>query len=169
MEMCDGCKDAMEVAADSNKTAVQALTLVGEHGKQLDKLSDKIDLLRGSLEDNLVHAKGRDDRLDNITTMVRDIDKKIENGLRSEVQDTKKQVEIIMKCLERRKKERELEKEKGVAGYWRRGWLAFRDKSAFIVVTTTIIMSIYFFLWIIMKIELFNEGPGSILKLFGVG
>lgn len=133
-----------------------------EHSRQLSKLFSKLETLKESIDQNEVRADLRDKKLD-------EINHKIENGLRATVLETKAKLEQIADCIERRKKEREIEETKGLSGYFKRGWVSFKERSAYIVVTAAIVGGAWAILFMFAKIRIFHEAPTYLLKLFGVG
>lgn len=133
-----------------------------EHSRQLGKLFRKLEDLKECVDQNEVRADLRDKKLD-------EINHKIENGLRTAVEETKKRIEQVFACIERRKIERENEQKRGFNAYFIRGWVSFKERSAYIIVTTGIVGGVWALLFMFAKIKVFHEAPTYLLKLFGVG
>jgi seryl-tRNA synthetase len=133
-----------------------------EHSRQLGKLFSKLEDLKECVDQNEVRADLRDKKLD-------EINHKIENGLRTTVEETKKRIEQVFACIERRKIERENEHKRGFNAYFIRGWVSFKERSAYIIVTAGIVGGVWALLFMFAKIKVFHEAPTYLLKLFGVG
>lgn len=117
-----------------------------------------------------VRAGYRDMQLAELKVGIAEVDRKIENGLRKEVQETKAQMEKMTACVERRRKDKEVEDQRGVYGFFRRGLVQFRDRGSYIVVTSLIVGSAFIIIWVAAKVLIFHESSGiKVLKIFGVG
>ena len=147
----------------------KATKAVEMHEEVLSTIFEKLDSIKTAVDQNIVHAENRDCKLAELKEDVAKIDRKIENGLRSEVRETKAELVKMQACLERRKKEKELEEQRGVYGFFHRGFAQFRDKGSYIVVTSIILGTAWFVLWSFAKIVFFHEGTSKILKMFGLG
>jgi hypothetical protein len=155
MEKCPAHDEMLrEVAATTE--AVNTLKL------ETTKIFDLLRPMSADLTEALTRAQFREDA-------IAEIDNKIENGLKSSVAALTIQVTQMVSCNERRRKERELEKEKGVGGFFRKGWDKFKAQASFIIITFLILGSISAILWGLSKIGIFREGPFWLLKFFGLG
>lgn len=144
------------------RSAGEATAAYLEHGKQLEKLFRLVESIKEVVDRNEVRAKTRDDKLD-------EINHKIENGLRSTIEETKNKVDALTICLERRKQLREAAEKKGFNAWLSRGIDGFKERSAYVVITAAIVGGVWFIIWIATKIQFFHEGPKWVLKIFGIG
>jgi len=154
----DFCNDHGKVLESVGKIVAAS----EEHTRQLEKLFIKLDEVKKSVDQNAVRAEMWDKKID-------EINRKIENGLRESLEETKKRVELLFNCVERRKQEREEEMKRGLVAYFRRGWLVFKERSAYIFIVTFIVGGFWVIVFIFAKIRIFHEAPTYLLHLFGVG
>lgn len=148
----------------------KATKAVEMHEETLSTIFDKLEGIKTAVDQNIVHAETRDTKLSELKEDVAKIDRKIENGLRSEVRETKAELMKMQACLERRKQEKLLEDQRGIYGFFHRGFAQFRDRGSYIVVTSMIVGAAWLVLWMFAKVFFFNEGAGGkILKVFGLG
>lgn len=158
--------DAEELAMElgGQKKAVQF------HEETFEVIFRKLDAIKEVVDKNEVRAGYRDTQLAELKVGIAEVDRKIENGLRKEVKETKAQMEKMTACVERRRKEKEVEDQRGVYGFFRRGLVQFRDRGSYIVVTSLIVGSAFIIIWVAAQVLIFHETSGlRILKLFGVG
>lgn len=155
MEKCEA-HDAMVKAAGAAEEAVNTLK------DQTIEMFALIRSMSADLTEALTRAQFREDA-------ITEIDNKIENGLKATVAALAAQVAQMVKCNERRKKEREAAKEEGVEGFFRKGWDKFKAQASFIVITTAFVLFMWSIVWIIQKAAVFHEFPWGIFKLFGMG
>ena len=143
---------------------------VETHNEQLSAIFCELKDIKTAVDQNAIRAENRDTKLAELKEDVAEIDRKIENGLRSEVRETKAELQKMQFCLERRKREKALEDERGVYGFFRRGFAQFKERGSYIVVTSMIIGAAWLVLWVFAKVFIFHEGAGGkILKIFGLG
>jgi hypothetical protein len=123
--------------------------------------SDIFDLLRSISEEvtgNKERALARD-------KAIAGIDRKIENGLRSDVRQLTQQMAAIMLVIERQREDRR----SGIYGFFTAGWGKFKAQLGFIIITSCVVGGISLLLWGLSKVAIFHEGPLWLLKLFGIG
>lgn len=149
--------------------------LVGEHAaatqahtEQIKEVYIMLRDIKEAVDRNEVRASQRDAALANLETTVKEIDKKIENGLRQKISETAEAIQRIQMCIERRKKERDAELYAGISGYFRRGFETFKERSAYIVVTTFMITGFLTLLWLLVRLGVHQIVPHTILSLFGI-
>lgn len=119
------CQDHAEFMA-----ALQVLAKANaEKDVHMRSLTDKLEKIHTALTRNLVRAEYRDKRQAEMEIKIDDINRKIENGLRSEVRETRQLVDSLIDCIEKRK----VASEKGVKGAMRRGGLWIVEKGTVIV------------------------------------
>lgn len=147
----------------------KATKAVEMHEEVLSTIFEKLDSIKTAVDQNIIHAETRDNKLAELKEDVAKIDRKIENGLRSEVRETKAELLKMQACLERRKKEKELEEQRGVYGFFHRGFAQFKDRGSYIVVTSMIVGAAWLVLWVFAKVFIFHEGTSKIFKVFGLG
>ena len=148
----------------------KATKAVEMHEEVLGTIFDKLEGIKTAVDQNIIHAETRDTKLAELKADVAEIDRKIENGLRSEVRETKAELIKMQVCLERRKQQKLLEDQRGMYGFFRRGFAQFKDKGSYIVVTSMIVGAAWLVLWVFAKVFIFHEGTGGkILKIFGLG
>jgi hypothetical protein len=130
-----------------------------------NQTAEVFDLIRSmstDLTEALTRAQLREDA-------IQEIDNKIENGLKSSVAALSIQVTSLVSCNERRKKEREEARERGVEGFFRKGWDQFKSRLSFIIIVTTFVLISWSVIWVIQKAAIFHEFPYGLFKLFGIG
>lgn len=147
----------------------KATKAVEMHEEVLGTIFEKLDGIKTAVDQNIVHAENRDAKLAELKEDVAEIDRKIENGLRSEVMATKAELVKMQACLERRKREKALEDERGVYGFFRRGFAQFKERGSYIVVTSLLVGGTFLIIWIAAKILVFHEGMfPPILRIFKI-
>lgn len=151
------------------KTAGRNLQAAEEHGKQLSRIFDKLNNIETSVDQNQVRALVRDENIRLVRVAVEIVDAKIENGLRSQVQEIAACIKKMAEATERRRVERDEEAKTGVKGFLTVGWNQFKSQAAMIFVTGTIITLLWLMVFVITKVGLFHEGPMPLLNLFGLG
>ena len=122
--------------------------------KQIGEIFTLLSSIKTSIDQNAVRAEARDQKLC-------EIDRKIENGLRSEVTKMSRAVEQMTTCMDRRKKERD----RGVEGFFRKGFRKIYENGGVIVIVTLG----YLILWALDKAKIFGEAPVGLLRLLGLG
>lgn len=147
----------------------RAETIDKEHARQLSGIFDKLDGIHTSIDQNTVRAEQRDRAVARIDKCVTEINRKIENGMRLEMQEMGGQIKNILGIVDQRKGEREEEDRSGLWGFLRPGWNEFKHKASFIVVTAVIIGTAYTFVWGVSRWTIYKEGPASVMKFFGLG
>lgn len=162
---CEGHDDLVTAAAKST-------AMFEEHSRQLGGIFAKLDDIKTMVESNRVRAEVRDKTLIEVTEGIQIVNNKIENGLRSEVQIIKTSMDKLIACIDRRKTEREEEiaqaKTRGLRGFLAPGIAEFKRKASFIVVGGSVLILIWFVVWVTTKIALFQEGPEVMLRLLGI-
>ena len=158
---CEG-HDELVMLAAKNTASSEA------HTAQINEMFSLLREVKESVDKNLVRAEQRDRELASIKETVRDVDRKIENGLKKKIDETAASIEKMKECLDRRKEERAEERKRGLSGYFRRGYESFKDRSAYIVVTTIIITVVLTLLWLVVKFGIHTIAPNALLKLFGI-
>jgi len=151
------------------RIAGRSLQVAEEHGKQLSNIFEKLGEIQTSVDQNYVRAEHRDEALADLQVCVNTIDEKIENGLKAEIAAAAKNVRELKACMEQRKIIRDENAKTGIRGFVTMGWIKFRDQASFLLVTGTIIISVWLLLWITAKMAIFHESPEKLLKFFGVG
>ncbi len=148
----------------------KATKAVEMHEETLSTIFAELKGIKTAVDQNIVHAETRDTKLSELKEDMAKIDRKIENGLRSEVRETKAELMKMQACLERRKQMKLLEDQRGLYGFFHRGFAQFKDKGSYIVVTSMIVGAAWLILWTFAKVFIFHEGAGGkILKVFGLG
>ena len=122
--------------------------------KQIGEIFTLLSSIKTAIDQNAVRAEARDQKLC-------EIDRKIENGLRSEVTKMSRAMEQLTICMDRRKKERD----RGVEGFFRKGFRKIYENGGVIVIVTLG----YLVLWALVKTKMFGEMPMGLLKLLGLG
>lgn len=146
---CDGHDELMRLVG-ANTQATQS------HSAQIAEVFGLLREVATVIDKNAVRAEARDEAL-------KGLDRKIENGLRADIQKTREAVNQIMACLESRKRKREAEATSGWRGAVTRGWKMFIDR----IVLIALVLGLWWILWSFTRIEIFREGPEWILRLFG--
>ena len=121
---------------------------------QIDKIFKLVGEIKTAVDQNTVRAEARDKKL---ATIEGDIN----NGLRAEVKDSAKKMEQLIVCMDRRKKEHD----RGVEGFFRKGFRKIYENGGVIVIVTLG----YLVLWTLDKTKIFGEGPAGLLRLLGLG
>ena len=122
--------------------------------KQIGEIFTLLSSIKTSIDQNAVRAEARDQKLC-------EIDRKIENGLRSEVAKMSRAMEQLTICMDRRKKERD----RGVEGFFRKGFRKIYENGGMI----TILAIGYAVLWVLARLKVFGDEPVGLLKLLGAG
>lgn len=157
----------LEVLAMTLGKATKAVEM---HEETLATIFEQLTGIKTAVDQNIIHAETRDNKLAELKEDVAKIDRKIENGLRSEVRETKAELLKMQACLERRKKEKLLEEQRGIYGFFHRGFAQFKDRGSYIVVTSMIVGAAWLVLWVFAKVFIFHEGAGiKIIKILGIG
>jgi hypothetical protein len=164
MENCKGHDQLVREAAMGN-------AMVAEHGRQLTNISDMLIEVKTAVEQNQVRALARDEAIVAVNECIRKVDRKIENGLRSEVQDITRNLATLIECIEKRKAQRgaEVKRPKGIKAFIVPGWDRFKSEASFIFVTGSILLTVWFVFWSASKMAIFHEGPAGLLRMFGIG
>ena len=150
MEQCEKHGEMMQVMGEQ----VEANRI---QTKQIGEIFTLLSSIKTSIDQNAVRAEARDQKLC-------EIDRKIENGLRSEVTKMSRAVEQMTACMDRRKRERELERETGVEGFFRKGWVKIYNNGGLLAILAVA----YLIMWTLKQLGLFDS-PAHLLKLLGGG
>jgi hypothetical protein len=151
------------------KQAGMNLQATLDHTRQLSSIFNTLGEIQTTVDINMTRAEHRDQILQTLQDSVDAVNTKIENGLRSEVRTISNCIKSMTEASEKRKVEREEERKRGVRGFIHSGWTQFKSHASFILVTTTIITSLWFVVWGFSKVAIFNEGPAGMLRLFKIG
>ena len=147
MEQCEKHGEMMQVVGEQ----VEANRI---QTKQIGEIFTLLSSIKTASDQDAVRAEARDQKLC-------EIDRKIENGLRSEVTKMSRAMEQLTICMDRRKKERD----RGVEGFFRKGFRKIHDNGGMI----TILAIGYAVLWVLARLKVFGEEPAGLLRLLGVG
>lgn len=164
------CRARM-IAATSRAEALEE-----ERGEQIREIFQQLRGIRTSIDQNAVRAEKRDEALEsankclervegwvaNADKAITAVDRKIENGLRGDVQR-------ILKILDARKAERKPPSKKGFLGFLEPGWEEFKGKASFLLVASFIIGGLWTLTIVVSKVAILHEGPAGLLKLLGIG
>jgi len=150
MGECEKHGDMMRVIGEQVEANRQQTEQIGAIFKLLGEIKTTID-------QNAVRAEVRDAKLC-------EIDRKIENGLRSEVTGMSRKMEQLITCMDRRKRERDLERETGVEGFFRKGWVKIYNNGGLLA----ILAAAYLIMWTLKQMGLFDS-PAHLLRLLGGG
>jgi hypothetical protein len=140
-----------------------------EHGKQLSNIFTRLIEIKTAIDQNHVKDENRDLAISALQDSIEKVDRKIENGLRHEISCCASDIRKIMACVDQRKIERKAEARRGIRGFLAIGWTEFRHKTSFLLVTSFIVISAWFVMWVASRIYSKYEGPAALLKLFGIG
>jgi hypothetical protein len=160
-EHCPG-HDALVSLASAAATSTKA------HGEQLSEIFNLLRLVKEMADKNEVRALHRDSELIKLQDCIESVDRKIENGLRGDIQNCLRQIGDIASSIERRRVERILQAKKGVRGFLKTGVFEFRRQFAFIFIAGCAGLIIWAVVCSISKLGLAGKGPMEILKYFGV-
>lgn len=150
MEKCANHDDLVAAAAAGS-------ALDEERGRQLDAIFHSLREIRTAIDQNQVRAATRDEAIIAVRNCIETVDKKIENGLRSEIRK-------ILAIVDQRKVEREEAVGKGFGAFLQPGWNEFKSKASFIIVTGTIVGLVWLVAQTVGKLAITD-----ILKFFGLG
>ena len=164
-EKCSGHDDLVARAA-------MGTAMFEEHTRQLSGIFEILTEIRKTVDQNQVRAQSRDLALAEVSECILKVDRKIENGLRSEIREISMTVKNLLGIMDKRRVDRVEQvgnSRRGVRGFLRPGWREFKNKASFIAVTTTILFVVWLIIWGESKLAIFHEGPVGLLKLFGIG
>jgi hypothetical protein len=157
-DIMDRCESHDEITRSVGAIEEAVTTLKSDNGKIFELLTD----VRLDLAEALTKAKHRQ-------TAIEEIDRKIENGLRTSIATLSDQVRVLFTCSENHKKAREIEMTSGVEGFFRLGWLKFKDQLSFIIICTGFVIIVWSVAWIVQKAAIFHELPLGLFKILGIG
>lgn len=147
-----------------------------EYGKQLEKLFVKVEDIKSSVDTNVAQMESTEKSIVEMKTLIQNVDKKIENGLRAEVGNISQKVEGLYVCVESLKECKDgvhcgEEKEDGAIGFFKEGWIQVRKRLSFIfvfiAVLCNIVVAVGLSAYIIMCVLFQHKFPDIILKLLG--
>lgn len=150
VEKCSNHDDL--VAAAAKGTALDE-----ERGKQLDAIFHSLREIRTAIDQNQVRAESRDVAIVAVKNCIETVDRKIENGLRSEIRK-------ILSIVDKRAIEREEAAGKGFVAFLTPGIKEFKNKLSFILVTGFFISLLWLALQTVGKMAI-----GDVAKFFGIG
>jgi hypothetical protein len=131
---------------------------VEAHSEGLSKIFDLLGDIKEQVDKNAVRAQYRDDRLEEISQNIKLVDKKIENGLRSEVRFIAEKVNAMVE-----------NHKNGISGFFSAGMKKFKAQLGFIIIVFGFCFGLWLLGWIVAKLGIFQEGPMWLLKMFGIG
>lgn len=129
---------------------------VEKHGEGLEKIFDLLGDIKEQVDKNMVRAQYRDERLEEIRQDIKTVDKKIENGLRSEVRFIAQKVNDLVK-----------DQKRGLGGFFDAGMKKFKVQLGFIIIVFGFCFALWLLGWTVIKLGLFREGPIWMMKFFG--
>jgi hypothetical protein len=147
------------------RQAGMTLASTQEHAKQLSRVFEKLDTISTAIDQGKVRAEIRDESIEAIAAQVKEIDRKIENGIRTDIRKCADSIARMAECSERRRKQREEMAKAGLLGFLSVGFERFRANLSFVLVTGGFL----FVLWLLVSHPPLVEGPSRMFKLFGIG
>lgn len=155
---------------------------IEEHGKQLEKLFIKVDDVKSSVDTNIVQIENTEKSLSEVKTLIKDVDRKIENGLRAKIEEVCLKVEGLIVCIDSLVEckdgvhcgeDEQTKKEDGVVGFFAEGWTQAKKKLSYFFVILSIVCCVTavvgFSLYIIVNLCVLHRIPVEILKCIGLG
>ena len=142
---------------------------VGIHGTQLAELFEQTKEIRTCTDMNKVRAEQRDEALNDVRTEVREIKRLVSDGLTDKIANCERLIASMLECIDKRKREREAADSTGWRGSWNEAMARLRGNAIYLTIILAIGIVVWVTTWVMVKVNIFHEGPTTLLQWFGIG